>query len=228
MIIAPTEPKEFLELGVVGSAPEQFGADFLFPIVEGPNRGSLIGIQRKELSDLVASIRDGRLSKELLQMATSPLSGKYLLVEGTVRETNSGNLYLGRRASNFSFDSFRGILLGIQAQNCHVIYSESVDDSVRRIKQLESFWNKEHFGLSRPKPSGDWGKADTHEFQIHILTSFPGVGRKMAERILSHFNGIPIHWDCEEWQLTEIEGIGDKKAKSIYQCLRGKNGTRAL
>jgi len=70
MLVAPTEPMTLKALGTVSLVPEDYGSDFLWA---SPVFG-LVGVQRKEASDFVASVMDGRLDKELAQMKQLGLS----------------------------------------------------------------------------------------------------------------------------------------------------------
>src|SRR5215472_11777188 len=102
MLISPTEPAEFRVLGEVSSVPELYGADFL---MYGPKIGR-VGVQRKEINDFVASIRDDRLAKEVAQLKS--LNVGMLVLEGGVEWTNDGSLLSTR--SPLSRAQFLGTL----------------------------------------------------------------------------------------------------------------------
>ena len=61
MYFSPSEPKEIKILGTVSAECEDRGADILF---WSPADGGWLGIQRKEMQDLVGSIGDGRLAEQ--------------------------------------------------------------------------------------------------------------------------------------------------------------------
>ena len=77
----------------------------------------------------------------------------------------------------------------------------------------------------RPKAVGTWGKADSREFASHVLQSFPGIGSDLAKRIYDRF-GLPLKWTVDVMDLQQLEGIGPKKAMTIWAALNGglKNG----
>lgn len=215
MLISPTEPKRIQSLGKVSSIPERHGADIL--IIEPEVRG-LFGIQRKEVSDLLASIQDGRLGKEVSQMQR--LAIRALIIEGKMSWTNDGELV--RDYSSISRSGFRRLLYSIRARGVWVEWSDNLNDTVEVISDMERWASKaEHTSLlARPGPkSSGWGKITNKDWAVHILTSFPGIGVKTAQEIYRYFGGVPLAWEADEHTLAQVPGIGKVRARSMTQAL---------
>jgi hypothetical protein len=104
MLISPTEPASLHSLGKVAWLPEKFGADILMSV-----GSEWIGVQRKEIADLVASVQDGRLGMQVAQMAA--LKQAVVVVEGRPKWTLEGELILGRTGSSgFTKKQYQSVL----------------------------------------------------------------------------------------------------------------------
>lgn len=212
MLISPTEPAKFRVLGSVSSVPEKLGCDFLF-ISQGWGK---VGVQRKEVSDLINSVHDGRLQKELAQMQALGLG--VLLIEGRLQWTTDGSL-LGR--SKWTLKQYRGLLWSVQSRNYWIGQTESLDDSINWISNFETWVQKEkHQSLTvRPKIKGAWGSPSSREWGIHLLQSFEGIGAEVAGRIYDEL-GVPLAWTVTGEELQTIKGLGKKRAERLIETLR--------
>ena len=70
-------------------------------------------------------------------------------------------------------------------------------------------------GTNPSDPTAAWGTPDSRDFQVHLLTGFPGVGPELAERIIDHFGGVPWTWKITVEELQQVAGIGKRKAEQI-------------
>lgn len=197
---------------VCTNLPEKYGVDILWRVP-----GGYCGAQRKELGDLLGSVVDGRLGKEVKQM--KPLLYRWLIVEGEAKWTNGGFMYR-RFGRNWTKPAYEGLLRGIAAQGVIVESTKDLTDTKRLIPELIAWSKKSHSSLEkRPGPVSSWGKADDHDYQVYFLQGLPGVGAELAERILKHI-GMPIGWRISIEDLLGIPGIGKKKAEAIWAALK--------
>lgn len=209
---SPTEQNVAFKDFPSSSLPETKGADFLFSVPEF----GFVGVQRKELRDLVASLRDGRLAKEIGQMES--LAMKVLVIEGRPGWTRDGE---SSRASGWSITQQNGLIYSLFLKNFLVLTTEDAYNTSRSILQLKNYLLKSggHSSLERrPKAVGTWGRPNSREFAIHVLQSFPGVGPDLAKRIYDRF-GLPLRWTIDVLELQTLDGIGMKKAATIITAL---------
>lgn len=220
MLVSPTEPKSLHSLGKVSLKPERFGADFLIASPLG-----LIGVQRKEIDDLVASIQvGGRLQEQLAKM--NQLSIKVVLLEGVVSWTTDGMLN-GR--SKWTRSQHFGSIWSMQLQGCWIGQTPSLQESGTFLSMLErwALRRSNHDGLRRrPKTQSQWGSRDNRDWAVGLLSQIDGVGLDRAEKIYDKV-GMPLIWDPRiEWsEVLEIDGIGVKTVSKIMGCLGGDNGS---
>ena len=215
MLVSPTEPAPLRALGKTSSTPELYGADFLFASKLG-----VVGVQRKEVSDLLASAEDDRLGKEAAQMQA--LTTGVLLIEGRLSWTDDGFL-ISRYQSRWTISMFRGLIWSWQSRG---LWTEYVDSIAETSKWLSSFgrWlaKDRHSSLmTRRNPTSVWGKADSRDWQVHFLQGIPGIGPVQAGAILDYFGGIPLTLDVSAGELEKVKGIGKKRAKVIAGMFNG-------
>lgn len=215
MLISPTEPAPLRTLGTTSSVPETVGVDYL---QHSPALG-LVGVQRKELNDLVASVQDGRLSKELAQMKRLAIS--VLLLEGRWQWTSDGYAITN---TSWTRAQHHGLIWSVQLSGYWIASVETMAESMQWLSLFQKWLEKSTHGSlapSRPKASSTsaWGKADNRDFGIHLLQSFDGVGTGTAASIFDHFGGVPLQWTVNEKELQEVKGVGKGRAKALVNAL---------
>lgn len=221
MIIAPTEPDKLKAIASsISLLPEKYGADIFF-IGQG---GRKVGIQRKEIKDLLASVNDGRLVKEILQMGA--LDYKIVLVEGREQYSTDGYLLNSTFGKQWNAQQFNGLLWSIQDRVDFLVKTESLPDTVAKVGWLRNWFSKSsHESLSR-RPGmakGVFGdSANSKEAASWILQSVPSVGPKLATRIVEKF-GLPLRLTVGVEDLMKVEGIGKGKAEGIVRMFQEMN-----
>lgn len=230
ILVSPAEPAIFRPphtTFVQHPWPESVGADFL----STTPAGNLAGIQRKTVEDLIASLRDGRLQREIPQLQT--LKYPLLLLEGRPKWTSEGKL--ASVHTEFSKAQLYGVILSLQlAFQIPVLWTDSQADSIFVIQAYFSWIaarDTDETGITagsssllrRPGPGSEsnGGPASDRSWQIHFLQGFPGIGPKQAERILDHFSGrLPVALTCGRKGLVEIPGLGPKTADRILRLVQ--------
>lgn len=222
ILVSPTERGLFATLGRTSALPERNGVDAYWVA-----RGKQWGVQRKRFpEDFVASLHDGRLSKELGQMGK--LDAAIILIEGYGKWTVTGELVdapLSRsQLWGFIMSCFltRGVL-------CIQVADES--EGIELVKSLYKWSNKEAHRslLSRPGPKKDaWGTRNSKDWQIHLMQSFEGIGPGVAEAIIDHFGGVPLEWTVSVNELQQVKGVGAKRAQSLIGVLGNRNDRKKL
>lgn len=228
MLVSPTESAAARALGTSTWKPEEYGADFMWVA-----RKLTYGVQRKALKDLIASVDDGRLAKELLQMAS--LDSAWLIVEtgerggGAPREMPNTQLAgLGKFGRPWMGVQYRGVLLGIASRGVHVLTTRDEPETIERVVELERWSRKARHESAKGRgaaPSDVFGKRGMREYGVWLLQSLPGVGVEMAGRIWDHFGGVPVQMreGVGVKELCEVDGVGKVTAKRVLSVF-GDNG----
>jgi ERCC4-type nuclease len=194
------------EMGITSTVPEQYGADYLYYT----EHWGLVGVQRKELKDLVASHMDDRVGREVIAMRELDV-GVWLL-EGSPQWTGSGDAMWTR--TKYTRSRHLGFLFALTFQGFIIYNTETITESMELLVGLEKWLKKDrHKGISgRASARGVFGEADEREWGIHFLSGLPGVGLDRAEKIWEHFQGMPF---AVTGKLQEVPGIGKKTAERI-------------
>lgn len=214
MLISPAERPPITGLGRVSSRPEQLGADILMMTKAG-----IIGIQRKEVADFVASAHDGRLAKEVMQLQHCRIA--VLILEGEFRWTLDGvwmNSY-----TSWTQSSHEALVLSLQAKGIWILTSHDATDTCRVVRVVEKWAQKpSHQSLMRrPKlqSKSRWGTVANRDYGIYFLQGIDGIGPGVAENIFDHFGFVPLQWSVTRDELMEVEGIGKGRAEKMIKAL---------
>lgn len=216
ILVSPAEPPYLRDFGTVSSIPEKFGADFYFSV-----NGESVGVQRKEIRDLVNSLHDGRIAKELGQLKAVDIP--VLIVEGDWKWTTAGGSMM---VSGWSRTQFRGLMFSLQSQGLWVLQSDTQTETIESVFALKKWLEKGTHSLARNRPKADggsWGKATSRDWGVHLLQSFEGVGVGVAEAIYDHFGGVPLTWTTDEKTLRDVKGLGPKRITSLMEALPSQN-----
>lgn len=213
MLVSAAEPASLRTLGQYSPLPESFGVDFLIPCQLG-----MVGVQRKEIHDLIASRSDGRLARELAQM--KQLDVAIILVEGRLKWTPDGQLSTSR--SKWTRAMHLGLLFSVQSSGIWVNSSTDLSDSREYLTCLENWFQKDkHQGITvRPKPQTVWGNRDDRDYAIHFIQGLDGIGPKVAGDIFDKF-GMPFTLTVTVEDLMSVSGVGPKRAEKIWRLFNG-------
>lgn len=213
LYVAPTEPAAIRRLGKVTNRPERYGADVMGVVTRG-QRAYKWGVQRKEVGDLLASVGDGRLGKELLQMQR--LDHAMVVVEGDVRF--GGEELLGRGwGRRWTLGQVKAVLWGVREMGVWVETSEHVEQTADVVRLFAEWVGKDEHGglLMRPKAKTMFGTTmRDDDFAEWMLQGLPGVGPKLARRIRGELGDVlDLKVGVEE--LMGVEGVGKRTAERI-------------
>lgn len=220
ILVSPAEPDILKGLGTVSSLPERYGVDFLWQ----SEQGEWCGLQRKEISDLVASVQGDRLSKELIQM--KDLSTKMFIIEGRPVWGPNGNMM--DKFTKWGRQAHHSLIQSLCTSGVAVHQTSDIAETSFVIQGLVKWTDKpEHTSLlSRPKEvRSTWGVSDERDWSIYLLQSLPGVSYTLARRIFDFFGRVPLQWTVSCKDLEQVKGIGRGKAASIYAALPASAAT---
>ena len=212
MLVSPAEPRELRLLGNTSSAPEKHGADFLWYT----KHIGMVGVQRKEINDLIASIADDRLAREIPLLQR--LDYAMILIEGRIEWTDDGFLYTA--TSQFSRAQFLGTLWSLSLAGLLTGFTSSLTETTQYLSLFYRWTLKErHTGLMRRAQKAtrdEYGMRTDRAWQIFTMQSFPGVGYERAKAIVDHYGGLPLKWTGK---LDDVTGIGKSTAVRLERLL---------
>lgn len=199
----------------ISALAERKGVDFAWH-----HNGRWWGVQRKELHDFLASLDDGRLTKEIAQMnahVTMPI----VALEGRIALTNDGMVMTKGYGRPITWSSLRRRMLTVQSRGIGVFQTDGHAGTAELIVDLYEWSMAEGHttATTRPKPTADWGKLTNRDFQVHLLTSLPDVGRKTAEAIIDTLGRCPVRIDATVAELMTVPGIGRVMARKIVNTI---------
>lgn len=192
--------------------------DFLVATVDG----EWAGVQRKEVRDLVASVRGDRIAREIGQ--AEGLAAAILVIEGDWRWDASGR---SGRCRGWTRAQLDGLLLSFQVEHgWKVMHSTSLADTAALLHRIEAWFAKAtHGSLSRrPKPRASearWGEQGHRATGIHILQSVDGMGPTRAAAVFDHFGSVPLRWSCTQEEMLAVPGIGPGRVKKMWEAISG-------
>lgn len=169
-----------------------------------------IVVERKSIRDLISSIFDGRLFDQCNRLREH-FQHPVILMEGDVDEieefTENPLVFYGA-ISSIAIDFKIPV---IPTPNATHTAKLLVSMSSRKEAQKGPF-------LKKIKKSNDLQRQ-----QLSVLCSLPGVGEKLATRMLEKF-GTPLRvLSASSVELAKVEGLGKERAKKIKDMLESKS-----
>lgn len=163
-----------------------------------------VAVEYKNVKDFVDSIIDGRLMSQARELKRyhRPL----IIIEG------EEDLYSQRRIHP---NAIRGMLAALTINfKIPILRTKNAKDTAAMLKMIadrEQRLEDKDFQMHSVKPMSD------NEIQEYIVSSFPGVGARIAPHLLKHFKTIKNIVNATEKELKEVELVGDIKAKRIKE-----------
>ena len=159
--------------------------------------------ERKTLHDLVISIIDGRLFKQMIRLANSNHRG-VLVLEGTGKDLTDTRM---RREAMQGALITISLILGIP-----VLRSKDPLETAKLIvyatQQIRSVAKN---ALQRP----GYQPKTKQKRQLFILQGLPGIGREKAIKLLDRFGSVERVITANREELESIDGIGKDTADKI-------------
>ena len=219
-LIVPNEPKKIKEL--------------LSDLIEFPGMGydfrlytnlAIVGVERKKVpGDLVSSIEDGRLGKEILAMREE-CQVMVILLHGVIRYNANGTLKLGKRTSyRWTDKGIRNIRRTLEfVEGCYIEYAKNDIELVKVMNELQDYLNeKDHYSTKGRSPiRSDWIKPTYYERVRYFYDGFPGVAVIGAKKLVDSFPHPMDLYQASIEEIMEVPRIGRTLATGIFNFLRG-------
>ncbi len=167
-----------------------------------------LAVERKSVRDLISSVYDSRLFYQAAKISAA-YAKPFLLVEGNSKEVES-------LAKNLK--SFYGAIANVTlAYGLRVIYTANPKETAMAIAELLTHARAKP--LAR-MPSEVPPKAKSvPQQQLYLVSSMPGIGRKLAEKLLSKYGSPRRVMSLTAGELAMTQGIGWKKAEKIREMM---------
>ena len=206
-----------------------------------------MGVERKVIGDLVSSMRSGRLSGHQLPGLLESYYHTYLIVEGIWQAGTHGevevivsggkwvSLMLGSRSVLYrEVDHYLATLehkVGLSMVRT-ANRGQTAAFIASRYQWWQKEWNKHDSNEAVYSPYEEERRTRRASFTQRragpvelVAAQFPGVSKKAWE-FGKKFGSVREMVGASEKELCELDGIGKKGAKKIYQWLRGgSNGS---
>lgn len=170
-----------------------------------------VAVERKTVRDLVASVYDSRLFYQAARISAAYVK-PYLLVEGDSKDVE-------RTAKNMK--SFYGAIANVSmAYGLRLLYTASPKETAIAISELLSHARAKPLARM-PSESPPKAKKIPQQ-QLYLISSIPGVGRKLAERLLMKYGTPRRIMSLTSGELALTKGIGWSRAEKIKELLDTK------
>jgi DNA excision repair protein ERCC-4 len=165
-------------------------------------------LERKSAADFVKSLYTGRLFDQAHRLSEA-YENPVILVEGRLKDL----LETMRNPR-----AFWGALVTLcLTHKIHVFFTEDVSQSIELIYILarQSRLSASRGPIARGKPR----LSTVRERQLYVVSSLPGVGIKLADRMLSWSGSVRRVFSSSISELSLISGIGRIRAEAITDLL---------
>lgn len=167
-----------------------------------------IAVERKTVRDLVSSVYDARIFSQAARLAAN-YAKPYLLVEGDSKEVEQ----IARNLKSY-YGAISNITL---AYGLRVLPTASQRETAIAIAELLS---QAKAKPARGTPMEPQPKAKSLPVQqVYAVSSLPGIGRKLAERLLLKYGTPRKVMSLTAGEMSMTTGLGWKRAQRIKEVL---------
>lgn len=165
--------------------------------------------ERKTPSDFAQSLQEGRLREQVERMGQEDKT-PYIVIEGDMSDFND------LEHTEIPSKSLRGMVGSIMARNnIPVLFCSNsenlVDVSIRIARKSIESVNNVHVKNN--------DAVQDVPFIVKFFMGIEGVGLNTAEELANEFPSVESVMKADKNKLTAVDGIGDKRAKRIYNTI---------
>jgi len=162
-------------------------------------------VERKTLPDLAGSVADGRLFRQASRLASAS-KWAVVLLEGTARDLADSEM---RR------EALQGALITLTLRlDLPLLRAKDPAESARLLRYAARQRRRTQTGAV-PRPSTGTRPTGKRKTQLYVLQGLPGVGPTRAEQLLEAFGTVEAVMTASVDDLTAVEGVGPKTARSV-------------
>lgn len=176
--------------------------------------GTLLAVERKTASDLLGSIRDGRLWLQLAGMKEqTPWS--YLVITGLLTCSADGKAQTERGVTGWSWGALQGALLKAQELGAFIVFGRDDSEYEPTIMRLAAHSRKETVVLQPAKQPAILNESE------RVLAAMPGIGPEKVGAIMDHTGtlGWALSFLTHMTEEEHIAGIGPATKRGVRAVL---------
>ncbi len=226
VIITTNEPKDVKEL-FIDRIEDPMGFDMLLYTVRFP-----FPIERKKIpQDLISSVQDGRLQRELIAMREVNPDFYMILLHGCFEFKKNGDLIMPgvpQKISNkikpWTKKGIRNLLRSLSLIEGAIIeYAETDQDLVDVVNEWQTYLdNDQHRSIqSRPRLDKDWAVPKKDEQVRYWMQGLPGISSVRAKMLQKKFKTPQALFSASVEDIMSIDGFGKKISADICEFLKG-------
>ena len=189
-----------------------------------------IAVERKSIRDLISSIYDGRLfiqCSDLVKYYQKPL----LVVQGNIAElteipedVNHKDIKKLAERMSLAYDALATVAIEFRIP---ILHTPSADQTAQLLVALVNR------SLKEGKATGPLLRKIKKENplfiqQLSILSALPGVGEKLAARMLEKFHSPKRALTASMAELATIPGFGLARAERVRRVLDSSNNLKQI
>lgn len=186
------------------------------------NRGQL-PIERKQIpSDLISSVQDGRLARELVamrQVSQFPI----LLLHGRFTYNKVGELVMGGHGRKWTKRGIRNLLRTLKlVEGVFIEQAETDAELLEIFDELQEYFDKSHHLALRTRPPLDssWLTTTTEEKVRYFYSGLPKIGPVLAKSLAHEFPSPMNLYQASVADIMQVSRFGRSSAERVYRFLR--------
>ncbi len=166
-------------------------------------------VERKEVSDFLESMIDGRLFSQAKSLSENYLHAVIILEgEGIYEKRNIDDEAIYGALSSLACD-FR----------IPVLSTKNEDETASLLANMVKREGKKEEEKKTPSTRKDKKSMSNYETRKYILEGLPSISGTLAERLLEHFGSVRKVFSADEEELQEVKGIGPSTAEKIISII---------
>lgn len=188
--------------------------DFAFDIGERRR----LGERKVTPTDLLASITDGRLKNQAIELAAC---GGFLLLEGSIKYNREGWVMDGGRMRGFTVKQLTGIFMSLEQSGVKIVWSDGPMMTPLVLDEVHHWYSKDSsvgFVDGRPRPRWEWGMPSMREKILWAFAGF-GMGPKTALAAWKTSQTLRKFLAMDEKEMQKIPGMGPGRARKVHEIL---------
>jgi DNA excision repair protein ERCC-4 len=167
-----------------------------------------VGVERKSVRDLVSSVYDSRLFLQAARLSTA-FAKPYLLIEGDSKEVVG---LVKNLKSYYGAIAHVTLMYGLR-----MLYTGGPEETAAALAELAvQARGKPYTKIPADVPLKP---KDVPMQQVYVVASIPGVGRKLAEKLLMKYGTPRRVLGLTPGEMAMTGGIGWKRAEKIKEVL---------